>query len=229
MKGPFLAALVLFAITAAIVVYKVYALDYHMAMIDEEPGHYVRLVMTMTSKSPDSPINVHVTLPLEDERQTIRKEIYREEGFVHDIEWEDGNRIANFRGENLKGEQSITYSFRAQTSSMKFNLPEATIIPATSPSNLKRWLETEEYIESDDPAILAKSEELMKGDRRIDMIPNQRLPDLSQQPILLGLPGVQEAIPFGLLEEGEMRKLRVLSRFEVEIPDSFDHMMDFLQ
>ncbi|MCA9414228.1 MAG: hypothetical protein KC944_23655, partial [Candidatus Omnitrophica bacterium] len=116
---------------------------------------------------PDSPINVHVTLPLEDERQTIRKEIYREEGFVHDIEWEDGNRIANFRGENLKGEQSITYSFRAQTSSMKFNLPEATIIPATSPSNLKRWLETEEYIESDDPAILAKSEELMKGDRRI--------------------------------------------------------------
>ena len=167
MKGAIITALLLFALTGAIVAYKVSALDYHMAMIDSEPGHFVRLVMTMTSKSPDTPIHVRVTLPIENERQEIRKEIFREKGFVHNIEWDNGNRVAHFRGKNLEGPQSITYSFRAKTSSRKFNLPEAMVIPATAPAKLKRWLKSEKYIQSDDPAILAKAEELTKGDRRI--------------------------------------------------------------
>ena len=166
MRTPFAVACLLFASTAGIVYYKVATFGYSMAVIDPEPGYFVRLVMTMTSKSPQTPLWIRLTLPLENERQRLRKETFRDVGFKHEIDERNGNRICSFRGVNLEGRQTITYSFLAQTSGQKYPLATGEILPATSDPSFSEWLAAEEYIESDTREIVQKAQELAGGENR---------------------------------------------------------------
>jgi hypothetical protein len=162
-KAPFAIAISLFLLTGATITYKVTELGYSMAVMDPEPGYFVRLVMTMTSKSPNTPITIRLMLPLENERQRLRKEVFEDPGFTHKIEERDGNRVCRFRGANLVGTQTITYSFRARTTTKSFHLPAGEVLPATGDPNMREWLAPEELVESQDPEIVAKAHELIKG------------------------------------------------------------------
>lgn len=163
MKAPLFVALFLFLFSGGIVTYKVTQLGYSMAVIDPEPGYFIRLVMTMTSKSRETPITIRLTLPLETDRQRLRKEVFRDLGFKHDIDQRGGNRICRFRGENLEGSQTITFSCLAQTSSAKFNLPAGEVLPVTTEAAMGQWLASEELVESTAPEIIAKGLELAAG------------------------------------------------------------------
>jgi transglutaminase-like putative cysteine protease len=137
-----------------------------MAVIDPEPGYFVRLVMTMTSKSPNTPLWVRVFLPLENDRQLLRKETFRDAGFNRDIDNQGGNRLCGFRGVNLTGPQTISYSFLAQTGAKKFHLPGGEVLPATGDHEFAKYLLPEQGIEADQPEIVNKARALVGGATR---------------------------------------------------------------
>lgn len=149
-------AFVIMVVTASIIAYKVYVLDYTMTAIEPEEGYFVRLIMTVDANGNDT--DVRVALPLQSERQRIKYETQSSDGvFQYTIE---PNRVGRWRGKNLSGTHSISYSFFAQPDGESFGLPEGEAIPKSDPGTGDEYLGSTERIQSDAPEILEKALEL---------------------------------------------------------------------
>lgn len=145
-------ALFIFLLTGGIISYKVYALGYSMTSVDPESGYFVRLVMSISGNGNDC--DVHLTLPIQSDRQVIKHEKQDAEAFKFTI---SPGRIGRWSADNLEGEQTITYSCLAQTQSHTYPLPEAQDIPTTYSIKYQDELEATDEIQKDHPEIQEKA------------------------------------------------------------------------
>ena len=149
-------ALVIVAITAVIISYKVYGLGYTFATVEPEDGYFVRLIMT--AEGSGSPCSIKVTLPIQSERQTIKYEKESSGGPFHYTI--SSKRIGQWNTDSLDGEQTITYTFLAQPRAQEYPLPVDEPIPSMYDDALRKHLKRTDRIQSDDAGIVAKAFEL---------------------------------------------------------------------
>lgn len=155
-KRELILAAVVGLITGGIIYYKVHVLGYTMASLQPERGYFVRLIMDIEGHGQD--VSVKVRLPIQSDRQRIRREEQRAEAFRYAI---TSQREGRWTADKLSGARRIVYSFFAQTEARKYPLPEGTPLPATVAPEFQKYLEATERIQADDPEIVAKARELM--------------------------------------------------------------------
>ncbi|RME94636.1 MAG: hypothetical protein D6766_05280 [Verrucomicrobia bacterium] len=155
-KREMILAAVVLALTAGLIYYKVQVLGYTMTRLQPEKGYFVRLIMDVEAHGQD--VSVKVRLPIQSERQRIRREEQRAEAFHYAI---TSQREGRWTAETLNGSHRIVYSFFAQTEARKYPLPEGVPIATNVASEFQRYLQPTERIQSDHPEIVAKARELM--------------------------------------------------------------------
>ncbi len=144
---------VVFLITAAIILYKIYGLGYSMTTIKPEDGYFIQLIMTVTGNGQDC--NLRVTLPIQSDRQTIK---YERESSGGDFKYTiSPNRVARWQGKDLAGEYTISYTFFAQTEAQSYPLPKDKAIPTEVAEFLRPYLEPTERIQADASEIVQQA------------------------------------------------------------------------
>jgi len=155
-KKELLLALAICVVTGAIILYKIFALDYSMTLIRPEDGYYVQLIVNVAGNG--KPFSMRVTLPIQSERQTIKYEKQASDGaFKHTISLD---RIGQWRSENLSGSSTVNYTFFAHTYRRAYPLPEGQDIPTTYSKKMDEYLAPTAQIQSDAAEIQAKAREL---------------------------------------------------------------------
>jgi len=148
-------ALAICALTALLIGYKVFALGYSMASVQQEDGYFVALQMDVVGNGRSCELKV--TLPVSSDRQVIKHEKQVAESFRYTI---SPGRIGRWYNQAFSGKATLTYSCLAQTEAKRYPLPEGADIPTTYSLRLQSDLGAEERTQSTDPAIVAKAMEL---------------------------------------------------------------------
>jgi len=155
-KIELILAIVILALTAGIITYKVDVLGYTMASIQPERGYFVRLVMEVEGNGGNA--YVDAVLPVQSDRQRIRQEQQSSDVFRYSI---TRGREARWYARDLTGSHRITYSFFAQTEARTYPLPADTPILTENREAHVQFLLPSEDIQSDQEDILALARELM--------------------------------------------------------------------
>jgi len=154
-RWPFIVVLlVLLSVPLGVMGYKLYVLDYPVAGLIPAVSYHVDLSMQMDGHGED--VTVSTYLPRTDARQIISEEQNSSGPFTLSLLTEDGNRIAAWRADNLRGQHAIVYSFQVQASHIRYRIDEAMEIPVSYPEELAVYLRPEEGIQVNDPLIAAE-------------------------------------------------------------------------
>jgi transglutaminase-like putative cysteine protease len=148
------AGLILFAL--ALVFYKIYVLGYQVVQIRPEEGYEVSLTMDLQASGKD--VRVTTFLPLQTDRQRIRREEQSSTGFEFSI---TPAREGIWEKENLDGSGQIEFTFFAQTEPRVFELPSGPLQPPQVDQQLVSSLEPSEDIQCEEEDIIAKAWQLM--------------------------------------------------------------------
>jgi len=148
----FLALFTLFtAAPLGLIAYKLLVLDYRMGDLIPATSYYVDIVMTVDGHGDD--IEMSTYLPRSDARQHITEEEQASGNFTLDIRSDTLNRIATWRDAAVTGHQSVRYSFAAQAQHVRYQIPAKMPIPDSYPASLAHYLQSEEGVPLDNPAI----------------------------------------------------------------------------
>jgi len=143
-----LMALLLSALVLGLIGYKRLVLGYTMASVDQEPGYQVTLKVDVEGSGRD--LNVRFPLPMQTERQSIRREVDESGVFQFRL---TGNREANWFAPSFGSKQALQYKFFAQTQARDFTLENQTIQPSTDFANFAQYLNPTELVQTEDPEI----------------------------------------------------------------------------
>lgn len=131
--------------------YKLYVLRYPLAGLIPAVSYHVDLSMQVDGHGED--ISVATYLPGTDPRQIISEEQNSSGAFTLNLQKEDENRIASWKAENLRGQQTIIYSFQVQANHVRYRIPESMDIPRSYPKELSVHLGATEGIQVNDPLV----------------------------------------------------------------------------
>ncbi|MBI4549860.1 MAG: transglutaminase domain-containing protein, partial [Candidatus Omnitrophica bacterium] len=117
----------------------------------------INIVMNLAGKGTRA--KVRLTLPKDNERQTVYNEHFENDEMVFYIREREltKNRVGFWRSELLDGTKSIQYTFSAQLKSLIYTLPGNLRLPDDPynayPPEFRVWLDPSTFIQSQDLAI----------------------------------------------------------------------------
>lgn len=142
---------VLVASTAALVLFKVHALDYSLAETLPLRSYTVSYAIALDGHGGD--VRVRTFLPASDVRQQISEEQHDAPGLHLTTESDGMNRVASWSGGDVPDGARIRYAFEAIVREMRFELPASLPVPSAYPASVAPALRPEPDIQVDDPAI----------------------------------------------------------------------------
>jgi hypothetical protein len=117
----------------------------------------INIVMNLAGKGTRA--KVRLTLPKENERQTIYNEHFENDGLVFYVREREftKNRVGFWRSELLDGTKSVQYTFSAQLKSLIYAIPGNFSLPDNPydayPPHFRIWLDPSAFIQSKDLSI----------------------------------------------------------------------------
>ncbi len=157
-RKVYLIALALILLSAAAITAKVI---YGGHTVGQDLGrHLWRVNITMNMLGEGTRAKVRLTLPKDNNRQTIYNEHFENDELVFYIREREitGNRVGFWRAEILDGARSVQYTFSAQLKSMAYALPADLELPANPltgyPPELHTWLDPSKFIQSQDASVV---------------------------------------------------------------------------
>jgi len=115
-------------------------------------------------------VYVRGLLPMETDRQTIRKEQFSPESLCLRVETGDQSRVAVWRKSHARGQQTLVYSCVATAEARRFDLPPRLARPASVPDEVQPCLRPSPEIQSDAPQVRALYEQLVAPEDRDDVV-----------------------------------------------------------
>ncbi len=145
-----------------IVAYKIGALGYELVPRTTEDRWSVQMQVRYRGAGDNAVARIH--LPSDREpHQRIYDERIVSEGGTFDVITQDGNRVGVLAG-HVGAQSTLSYRFAVHLSAREGVLPaEAEIIDGDL-ENGSAWLEAEQYIQSDDPRVASRLEEINAPD-----------------------------------------------------------------
>ncbi len=131
--------------------YKLYVLDYPLAGLIPSVSYRIDVNIDTTGHGDD--INVSTYLPKTDQRQIIFSEENSSGNFNFAIDNDSLNRKAIWSAENVRGRQSIRYSYSVESKHVQYAIPAEMPIPKVYGDELTPYLLPEEGVQVDDPLI----------------------------------------------------------------------------
>lgn len=125
----------------------------------EYSRHLWRINISMNITGKGSRAKVRLTMPRDNERQTIYNEHFENDELVFYVRDRPGtnNRIGFWRSELLDGSKTLQYTFSAQLKSLMYDMPKDLELVEdpfkTFPADFHRWIEPSEFIQSKDLVI----------------------------------------------------------------------------
>ncbi len=144
----------LITLSASIVGYKLFVLNYPLSALIPIEGYSVELTMELDGHGED--ISLSTYLPQNSMRQKLSEEIFSTTQFRSELELLGNNRKATWRAENIKGHHRITYETFVQIKHIAYSMDETLEIPKEYPNYLQEYLKATDGIQVEDPLIASK-------------------------------------------------------------------------
>ncbi|OGW72433.1 MAG: hypothetical protein A2Y02_01275 [Omnitrophica bacterium GWA2_52_12] len=138
--------------------------------------HLWRVEIGMTPHGAGTRASFRLTLPADNERQTIYNENFENSGLSFAIQESKltKNRMGRWQAQILDGAKSVKYIFSAQLKSQTFEIPpdlrlDPTIKDRLAPED-QLWLKPSEYIQSDDKKIKSTLRKAIGREKRVEKV-----------------------------------------------------------
>ncbi|MEW5756867.1 MAG: UUP1 family membrane protein [Pseudomonadota bacterium] len=139
--------------------YKLLVLKFPVSGLLPAVSYQVEMIMEMQGHGDD--ISVRTFLPRTDSRQVISDEVNTSTQFNYTVSQDQLNRVITWSAEQVQGKAAIRYTFHAQAKHVQYQLPDKLPVPAVYPEALQPYLEEENGIQVNDPAIDALLQQLV--------------------------------------------------------------------
>ncbi len=192
--------LVLTILFFALVAFKIFYLNYTLAMVVPVVGLKVNIAMSVDGHG--SEVKVTTTLPGSNERQTIFDETVAAQKFNFNIYNQDGNRFGLWQATSLSGHQDFSYTFYFKGRKIRYTLPDSLPRSLSYPEALGKHLSDTDLVQTGAPIIAEALADfgLDKNSDAIDAV--QKIYDFTTHEIkTVGVPGKTDAITTLKLKE----------------------------
>lgn len=172
-RKVYAAAFLLILLAAGLIFAKVSYGGHTFARRQEETGRHlwrINIVMNITGKGERA--KVRLTLPKDNERQTIYNEHFENDVLVFYIRERpvSGNRIGFWRSELLDGSKTLEYTFSARLGSLGYDFPKNLEIPLNPltayPPEAAAWLDASKFIQKESLAMKRQLRRLVDRERK---------------------------------------------------------------
>lgn len=160
-----LTLILLLAVMAALILYKVLVAGYSFASLIPQASYSVELTMSFTGFGED--VTVRTFLPATEETQAISDELASAPNLIFHQEQTNRYIAAEWSQYTAKGPFQIVYSYSAQIRPVKYNLDPNLLIPDHYPKALNQYLTATEVIQLDHPLIQELSRKSLDPERRV--------------------------------------------------------------
>jgi transglutaminase-like putative cysteine protease len=144
----------LLLVPLGLIVYKLHVLRYPLRALLPVSVWQMELYMQMDGHGDD--LAVSTFLPRGDARQSVSDERNSSGKMVMSITGAGENRFASWKAEGVEGPQTITYSFSARASHVRYRIPPGMPIPGSWPAQFAPDLAASAGIQKDDPLVAAE-------------------------------------------------------------------------
>ncbi len=144
---------VLCAVALSLAAYKIFWLEYSLSDVLPRTQYLVTYDLTFDAQGQD--VRFRTFLPLSDSRQQVHEEQDLAPGLHFKSELDELNRVATWSGAPSADESRVRHSFSVITSAVEYELDDALAVPDVYPAAVARYLQPEQDIQVDDPAIAA--------------------------------------------------------------------------
>jgi len=146
-----LTLLALVLITALLISYKLYFLNYQFSDLIPTVGYEVEVSMQVSGHGDD--ISLSTYLPTSSTDQRISDERSSADAFTTQIAIDGLNRIASWQAPAVKGTHIIKYNYFVQAEHVVYNIDKNISIQKDLPAYLQRYLKEDDGIQVNDPLI----------------------------------------------------------------------------
>ncbi|MCH8873195.1 UUP1 family membrane protein, partial [candidate division KSB1 bacterium] len=143
--------LVLTILFFALVAFKIFYLNYTLAMVVPVVGLKVNIAMSVDGHG--SEVKVTTTLPGSNERQTIFDETVAATKFNFNIYNQDGNRFGLWQATSLSGQHDFAYTFYFKGRKIRYTLPDSLPRSLSYPEALGKHLSDTDLVQTGAPII----------------------------------------------------------------------------
>jgi len=167
MKQIYLPAGLLLLIANAIMLVRLTSGDVRLSEMQPKIHYYLTLQMEATLHG--DPASIKVFLPASNEYQTVSEEKIESSGLSYSLKRSGLNRRAEWTASGTTGHETAVYQAVLEIHAKDYQLPDGVPIPDAYPSEVARYLEATDKIQSDDPELRAKVDELLppEGQREV--------------------------------------------------------------
>ncbi len=155
-SAPFLYQLSLFvllSITASLMSYKLFVLDYELADLIPTVGYEVEVSMQVSGHG--EKVSLSTYLPQTSMYQSISEERNSPDIFTTQIKVDGLNRIISWQAPNVKETHIVRYRYFAQPEHVKYKIDKDIVIEKELPKYLFSYIQEEEGVQVHDPLIAA--------------------------------------------------------------------------
>ncbi len=158
-----LISLLLIIVTAGIILFKIFYLDYDPFDVIPEKGYRLTLEITTVNRRNRS-VEITTFVPQDSTKQQVYREESISDAFRFRVMKVNGNKQAQWRGENVSGVNKIKYISRIKSVKVKYLFTNDTVVPGGYPESLQAYLKRSDLIQVDSKAIKRKME-VLTGDK----------------------------------------------------------------
>jgi len=175
-KKVYALALFLVALAAGLIWLKIDVGGQSISFAKEQSRYLWRVNVMMDIKGTGHRAKVRLTLPKDNERQTIYNEHFENDNLVFYVRERkiSGNRIGFWRSELLDNRRNIEYTFSAQLKSLSYAIPEKYELPRDPktfyPEEMRVWLDPSTFIQSDGVDIKRHLKRLVDRERNASVV-----------------------------------------------------------
>lgn len=148
----------LVAVPSALVIYKLYWLDYSLS--DVLPRTKYRVSYEMHLDGHDNNVRVRTYLPISDQHQIISEEENSAPLLHFSSDTAGLNREATWSGSAVSDQTIIRYGFSVLARAQRYEIDPNLAVPSTYPPSVSPYLRPEPDIQVDDPEIAATLERI---------------------------------------------------------------------
>jgi len=141
------------------------ALDYDVTFMTPATVFDVDLIQTVDTNGDE--VSLKTFLPSPESRQRIFDERNQSGDLQFTSSLDDGNRVGIWRAADVRGKQVVTWSFRAATSAVRYEIDPAIKLGAVASGVDRETLEPTKAIQSTAPEVTALAASLVPPDRSV--------------------------------------------------------------
>ncbi len=154
-------SVLLIALTLVIILWKIYYLDYDPFDVIPEKGYKLTLEV-ITKNIRNRSVEIATYVPQDSTKQQVYREESISDAFRFKVMKVNGNKQAQWRGENISGVNKIKYISRIKSARIRFLFSNETVAREDYPESLQNYLKNTDLIQINSLLIKNKLKELTR-------------------------------------------------------------------